>query len=292
MHRDDALDGLHRPPFDCDCGRGNRVALANGVSSCTHTLQIFRMGHGSIPAQWLPLHATSRRSAAEAQKPNVQAESGTARVEAASTTPSMGCACRWIGDEYVERCDFHDAWHTALHEWAERARTAEALLRELRSCKHHDPYAKKSWTNSQGRWVTANVPADLWGRIEAVAPTGADNAALQPTLAADANDEDPHVMSALNSGVGREPTADTAAAMVEARQIAQMLSCPRCHANWAFYPAEGFMSVRSNEWCGWCERAGPNELLASTGADTGRHGSDEHESAAHLPVRLLTGKEQ
>lgn len=117
-----------------------------------------------------------------------------------STTPSMGCACRWIGDEYVERCDFHDAWHTALHEWAERARTAEALLRELRSCKHHDPYAKKSWTNSQGRWVTANVPAELWGRIEAV---------------------------------------------------------------------------------------------ASTGADTGRHGSDEQEeSAAHLPVRLLTGKEQ
>ena len=77
---DDILSDLHRPPFDCECGRGNRIALANGVGSCTHTLQVFRMGHGSIPAQWLPL-APSRRSLAGDQKPNVQESPSPSRVE-------------------------------------------------------------------------------------------------------------------------------------------------------------------------------------------------------------------
>lgn len=43
-------------------------------------------------------------------------------------TPLAGCACRWNGEKYVSKCELHEAWHVAIHEWAERAKTAEAVL--------------------------------------------------------------------------------------------------------------------------------------------------------------------
>lgn len=42
--------------------------------------------------------------------------------------PLTGCNCRWQGETYVEKCELHEAWHTAIHEWAERAKAAEAAL--------------------------------------------------------------------------------------------------------------------------------------------------------------------
>lgn len=40
--------------------------------------------------------------------------------------PTTGCACKFIGDVNVSRCELHEAWHVAIYEWAERAKTAEA----------------------------------------------------------------------------------------------------------------------------------------------------------------------
>jgi hypothetical protein len=40
------------------------------------------------------------------------------------------CSCRWKGEEQVQQCTLHAAHVEAIHEWAERAKTAEAKLKE------------------------------------------------------------------------------------------------------------------------------------------------------------------
>ena len=40
------------------------------------------------------------------------------------------CSCRWKGEEQVQQCALHAAHVEAIHEWAERAKTAEAKLKE------------------------------------------------------------------------------------------------------------------------------------------------------------------
>jgi hypothetical protein len=40
------------------------------------------------------------------------------------------CSCRWKGEEQVQQCTLHAAHIEAIHEWAERAKTAEAKLKE------------------------------------------------------------------------------------------------------------------------------------------------------------------
>lgn len=38
------------------------------------------------------------------------------------------CNCRWDGETQVQQCTLHEAHVDAIHEWAERAKTAEAKL--------------------------------------------------------------------------------------------------------------------------------------------------------------------
>ena len=40
------------------------------------------------------------------------------------------CSCRWKGEEQVQQCTLHAAHIEAIHEWAERAKSAEAKLKE------------------------------------------------------------------------------------------------------------------------------------------------------------------
>ena len=40
------------------------------------------------------------------------------------------CNCRWEGEVQVQQCTLHEAHVDAIHEWAERAKAAEARLRE------------------------------------------------------------------------------------------------------------------------------------------------------------------
>ncbi len=40
------------------------------------------------------------------------------------------CSCRWNGETQVQQCTLHAAHIDAIHEWAERAKAAEAKLRE------------------------------------------------------------------------------------------------------------------------------------------------------------------
>lgn len=47
---------------------------------------------------------------------------------------------------------------------------ALAILRSLAACTAHDPYQKKPWAPTQfGKWMTVNVPAELWQRVLAAA---------------------------------------------------------------------------------------------------------------------------
>jgi hypothetical protein len=44
------------------------------------------------------------------------------------------------------------------------------IIRELAACKASDPYRRKPWAADQrGKWMTVNVPAGLWERIQAAA---------------------------------------------------------------------------------------------------------------------------
>jgi hypothetical protein len=47
---------------------------------------------------------------------------------AAPATLLTGCNCRWQGDDQVAWCELHAAHKEAIHDWAERAKTAEAKL--------------------------------------------------------------------------------------------------------------------------------------------------------------------
>lgn len=41
------------------------------------------------------------------------------------------CNCRWEGETQVQQCTLHEAHVDAIHEWAERAKIAEAVLEKL-----------------------------------------------------------------------------------------------------------------------------------------------------------------
>jgi hypothetical protein len=40
------------------------------------------------------------------------------------------CSCRWKGETQVQQCTLHAAHIEAIHEWSERAKTAEAKLKD------------------------------------------------------------------------------------------------------------------------------------------------------------------
>lgn len=51
-----------------------------------------------------------------------------------------------------------------------RTAMSNDILRELAACKASDPYRTKAWIpHMRGKWMTVNVPAELWGRIQAAA---------------------------------------------------------------------------------------------------------------------------
>lgn len=62
------------------------------------------------------------------------------------------CNCRWDGDTQVQQCTLHEAHVAAIHEWAERAKTAEYEFKNFHRalCERfgysHD---KKDWKRDQ-----------------------------------------------------------------------------------------------------------------------------------------------
>jgi hypothetical protein len=52
-------------------------------------------------------------------------------LKAALEQPEQPCNCRWVGDVQTQQCTLHEAHVDAIHEWAERAKAAEAKLAAL-----------------------------------------------------------------------------------------------------------------------------------------------------------------
>ena len=54
-----------------------------------------------------------------------------------------GCACRWDKDDNrVQTCERHQGWLDVVHEWAERAKAAEAELDRLRQAQGGEAVAR------------------------------------------------------------------------------------------------------------------------------------------------------
>ena len=49
-------------------------------------------------------------------------------LRAALAQQEQTCNCRWVGDVQTQQCTLHEAHVDAIHEWAERAKAAEAKL--------------------------------------------------------------------------------------------------------------------------------------------------------------------
>jgi hypothetical protein len=52
--------------------------------------------------------------------------------------PEQTCNCRWVGDVQTQQCTLHEAHVDAIHEWAERAKAAEAKLTALEQPEQAD----------------------------------------------------------------------------------------------------------------------------------------------------------
>jgi hypothetical protein len=82
------------------------------------------------------------------------------------------CNCRWVGDVQTQQCTLHEAHVAAIHEWAERAKAAEAaqpqwvLVSERKPTNHRPVLAhyKNKLGNSRiirAEWIAAKtVEAD------------------------------------------------------------------------------------------------------------------------------------
>jgi len=57
------------------------------------------------------------------------------------------CNCRWDGEVQVQQCTLHESHVDAVHEWAERAKTAEAKLKAQPKEPEQEPAA---WMRSEG----------------------------------------------------------------------------------------------------------------------------------------------
>jgi hypothetical protein len=51
-------------------------------------------------------------------------------LRAALEQPEQTCNCRWVGDVLTQQCTLHEAHVDAIHGWAERAKAAEAKLKQ------------------------------------------------------------------------------------------------------------------------------------------------------------------
>lgn len=73
------------------------------------------------------MHETLMRQVIQLQEDGVR----DALIKLGWTPPmQQTCNCRWEGETQVQQCTLHQAHIEAIHEWAERAKAAEAKLKQ------------------------------------------------------------------------------------------------------------------------------------------------------------------
>jgi hypothetical protein len=97
-----------------------------------------------------------------------ECSSAIAALRAALAQQEQTCNCRWIGDVQTQQCTLHEAHVDAIHEWAERAKTAEAKLAALTQPEQEQGPVEIKPPNPEGatqcivRWF-AETPAGWVG---------------------------------------------------------------------------------------------------------------------------------
>lgn len=83
-------------------------------------------------AGWTPPGMLTQVNAAPAVTP-------TASADVERDAVLQTCNCRWDGDTQVQQCTLHEAHVDAIHEWADRAKEAEAKLRNIAAIAKEQP---------------------------------------------------------------------------------------------------------------------------------------------------------
>ena len=73
-----------------------------------------------------------------------EAERLAAGLRAMADAPQP-CNCRWEGETQVQQCTLHEAHVEAIHEWAERAKTAEAELKGAMADAEPVAWGEEGW---------------------------------------------------------------------------------------------------------------------------------------------------
>jgi hypothetical protein len=89
--------------------------------------------------------------------------------------PKQTCNCRRVGDVQTQQCTLHEAHIAAIHEWADRAKAAEAKLAALEqqeqeqepvAVKQHDPDIHMVGPNDGGRvWIEELSPIPVGTKL-------------------------------------------------------------------------------------------------------------------------------
>lgn len=127
LHRAPGLAGLPQRMLDAMLAATPAPAPAQEVATLSlaaedvHAAFAKNFPKSRISQAWINFAADIAQAiAARAAKP-------------AQEVTLTGCNCRWDGSEQVQWCELHLAHKDAIHEWAERAKTAEAKLDRLSS---------------------------------------------------------------------------------------------------------------------------------------------------------------
>ena len=126
--------------------------------------------------------------------PSARQQAAADALRAALAEPTLQtCNCRWDGEVQVQQCTLHEAHVDAIHEWAERAKTAEKKLAALAepvqeqckgdtgecefnggcmyACAKPEPVQEPDYWQEEARRYAGN--ADYWRkRYEALAEPG------------------------------------------------------------------------------------------------------------------------
>jgi hypothetical protein len=84
------------------------------------------------------------------------------------------CNCRWIGEEQVQQCTLHAAHVEAIHEWAERAKTAEKAI-AAQQAQPLTSAAQPPAQAAQRKPLTDEQIDRIWSAMGSFIERGADN---------------------------------------------------------------------------------------------------------------------
>ncbi len=85
-------------------------------------------------------------------------ENAITALRAALEQPEQTCNCRWVDDVQTQQCTLHEAHVDAIHEWAERAKAAEAKLGQSEQAKI--PKEFDDWWDADRLTQTNPFPQD------------------------------------------------------------------------------------------------------------------------------------